>query len=145
MENAVTVTTDVDTEIIKADEYEASNYCTLKLDNSDNIKLIANAVNAADSLADTEGEELSVIGVLCRPGIRRARAKNQSDTPCTDTILICADGSAYFSKSEGVRRAIDNFVALGLFDIADVNNPITMKIEEIELQGGNTMKTLILV
>lgn len=145
MENAIVKTPETETEIAHVEDYQPSNYCTLKLNSSDNVKLVANAVNAADSLADTEGEDLPVIGVMCRPGIRRARSKNQADTPCTDTILMCADGSAYFSKSEGVRRAIDNFVALGLFDIADADNPITMKVEEIELQGGNTMKTLVLV
>ena len=136
--NAITVARD---NVVEVEEYTASNYCSITLDSSENAKLIANAVNAADSLADMGDEVLNVIGVICRPGIRKARSKSQVDAPCTDTILICSDGCAYFTKSEGIRRAVDNFVALGIF----TGEPVAMKVEEVDLGDGIAMKTLVLV
>lgn len=125
-----------------ADLYTPSSYSSIKATDTATKKLVVNAMNNADSLADHADEVLNVIGVFTKPGIRRARDKNGVDTPCTNTTLICEDGTAYFSQSEGVRNAADNFMAAGLFDEGDI---VPMKLVVSKLPSGNTRKTLVLV
>lgn len=122
--------------------YTPSNNTTLQVTDTETRKTIVNAMNNAESLSKHEGEVLDVIGLFTKPGVRRARDKNQQDTPCTNTTLVCADGTAYFSQSEGVRNAADNFVAAGLFADGEI---IPMKLVSSELPNGNTRKTLVLV
>lgn len=124
------------------DLYTPSSYSSIKATDTATKKLVVNAMNNADSLADHEGETLNVIGVFTKPGIRRARDKNGADTPCTNTTLVCEDGTAYFSQSEGVRNAADNFMAAGLFDEGEI---VPMKLVVSKLPNGNTRKTLVLV
>lgn len=124
------------------DLYTPSKYSSIKPTDADTKKLVVNAMNNAESLADHEGEVLNVIGVFTKPGIRRARDKNGVDTPCTNTTLVCEDGTAYFSQSEGVRNAADNFMAAGLFDEGEV---VPMKLVSSVLPNKNTRKTLVLV
>lgn len=122
--------------------YAPSSYSSIKATDTETRKLVVNAMNNAESLSDHEGETLDVIGVFTKPGIRRARDKNGVDTPCTNTTLVCEDGTAYFSQSEGVRNAADNFMAAGLFDEGEV---VPMKLVSSKLPNGNTRKTLVLV
>lgn len=124
------------------DLYTPSSYSTIKATDAATKKLVVNAMNNAESLSDHEGEVLNVIGVFTKPGIRRARDKNGVDTPCTNTTLVCEDGTAYFSQSEGVRNAADNFMAAGLFDEGEI---VPMKLVSSKLPNGNTRKTLVLV
>lgn len=124
------------------DLYTPSSYSSIKSTDTSTKKLVVNALNNAESLADHEGETLNVIGVFTKPGIRRARDKNGVDAPCTNTTLVCEDGTAYFSQSEGVRNAADNFMAAGLFDEGEV---VSMKLVSSKLPNGNTRKTLVLV
>lgn len=122
--------------------YTPSNFTTLQPTDAGTRKMVVNAMNNAESLSKHEGEVLEVIGLFTKPGVRRARDKNQQDSPCTNTTLVCADGTAYFSQSEGVRNAADNFIAAGLFADGEV---IQMKLVSSELPNGNTRKTLVLV
>lgn len=124
------------------DLYTPSSYSSIKATDTATKKLVVNAMNNADSLSDHEGEVINVIGVFTKPGIRRSRDKNGVDTPCTNTTLVCEDGTAYFSQSEGVRNAADNFMAAGLFDGDEV---VSMKLVSTKLPNGNTRKTLVLV
>lgn len=124
------------------DLYIPASYSSIKATDTSTKKLVVNAMNNAESLADYEGETLNVIGVFTKPGIRRARDKNGVDTPCTNTTLVCEDGTAYFSQSEGVRNAADNFMAAGLFDEGEI---VPMKLVGSKLPNGNTRKTLVLV
>lgn len=124
------------------DLYTPASYSSIQETDTATKKLVVNAMNNAESLADYEGETLNVIGVFTKPGIRRSRDKNGVDMPCTNTTLVCEDGTAYFSQSEGVRNAVDNFMAAGLFD-EDVIVP--MKLVSSKLPNGNTRKTLVLV
>lgn len=124
------------------DLYTPSSYSSIKVTDVAIKKLVVNAMNNAESLADYEDKVLNVIGVFTKPGIRRSRDKNGVDTPCTNTTLVCEDGTAYFSKSEGVRNAADNFMAAGLFEEGEV---IPMKLVSNKLPNGNTHKTLVLV
>lgn len=124
------------------DLYTPSSYSSIKPTDVATKKLIVNAMNNAESLADYADKVINVIGVFTKPGIRRSRDKNGVDTPCTNTTLICEDGTAYFSQSEGVRNAADNFMAAGLFDEGEI---VPMKLVAYKLPNGNTRKTLVLV
>lgn len=124
------------------DLYTPASYSSIKATDTATKKLVVNAMNNADSLSDHEGETINVIGVFTKPGIRRARDKNGVDLPCTNTTLVCEDGTAYFSQSEGVRNAADNFMAAGLFDEGAI---VPMKLVSSKLPNGNTRKTLVLV
>lgn len=124
------------------DLYTPSSYTSIKATDTATKKLIVNAMNNAESLSDYEGEILNVIGVFTKPGIRRARDKNGVDMPCTNTTIVCEDGTAYFSQSEGVRNAADNFMAAGLFDEGEI---VPMKLVSSVLPNKNTRKTLVLV
>ena len=125
-----------------AELYTPSQYSSIMAEDKATKKLVVNAMNAAVSLSEHEGETLCIIGVMCKPGIRRSREKGGIDMPCTNTILVAEDGTAYFSQSEGVRNAADSFMAAGLFDDGDV---VEMKLESSKLPNGNTRKTLVLV
>lgn len=122
--------------------YTPSSYSSIRATDTATKKLVVNAMNNAESLSDHEGEILNVIGVFTKPGIRRTRDKNGVDTTCTNTTLVCEDGTAYFSQSEGVRNAADNFMAAGLFDEGGI---VPMKLVSNKLPNGNTRKTLVLV
>ena len=124
------------------DLYTPASYSSIKDTDIATKKLVVNAMNNAESLSDHEGATLNVIGVFTKPGIRRARDKNGVDAPCTNTTLVCEDGTAYFSQSEGVRNAADNFMAAGLFDEGEI---VPMKLVSSKLPNGNTRKTLVLV
>lgn len=124
------------------DLYTPSSYSSIKATDSATKKLVVNAMNNAGSLADYEDKVLNVIGVFTKPGIRRSRDKNGVDAPCTNTTLVCEDGTAYFSQSEGVRNAADNFMAAGLFEEGEV---VPMKLVSNKLPNGNVRKTLVLV
>lgn len=124
------------------DLYTPSQYSSIKPSDMETRKLVVNAMNNAKSLSDHEGETINVIGVFTKPGIRRARDKNGVDMPCTNTTLVCEDGTAYFSQSEGVRNAADNFMAAGLFEEGEI---VPMKLVSSKLPSGNTRKTLVLV
>lgn len=124
------------------DLYTPSSYSSIKATDAATKKLVVNAMNNADSLADHADEVLNVIGVFAKPGIRRSRDKNGIDTPCTNVTLVCEDGTAYFSQSEGVRNAADNFMAAGLFDEGEI---VPMKLVVSKLPNGNTRKTLVLI
>lgn len=124
------------------DLYTPSQYSSIKPSDMETRKLVVNAMNNAKSLSDHEGETINVIGVFTKPGIRRARDKNGVDMPCTNTTLVCEDGTAYFSQSEGIRNAADNFMAAGLFEEGEI---VPMKLVSSKLPSGNTRKTLVLV
>lgn len=124
------------------DLYTPSSYSSIKPTDAATKKIVVNAMNNAESLADYADKVINVIGVFTKPGIRRSRDKNGVDMPCTNTTLICEDGTAYFSQSEGVRNAADNFMAAGLFDEGEI---VPMKLVAYKLPNGNTRKTLVLV
>lgn len=129
-------TLDTDTNL-----YTPSSYSSIQPTDSETRKLVVNAMNNAESLSEHEGETLDVIGVFTKPGVRRSREKNGVDMPCTNTTIVCADGKAYFSQSEGVRNAAVTRPAQ-LFDSGEV---VQMKLVSSKLPNGNTRKTLVLV
>lgn len=125
-----------------SDIYTPSQYSSIKQTDKETRKLVVNAMNNAGSLSAMEGKVLDVIGVFAKPGVRRSREKNGVDQPCTNITIVCADGNAYFSQSEGVRNAVDNFMAADLF--AD-GEAIPMKLISSKLPNDKIHKTLVLV
>lgn len=120
--------------------YTPGNASTLQIIDKDTRKVVLNAANNAQSLAKIGDRMLDVIGIIMKPGILRGRNGNP-DQPCTDTILVCADGSAYMSKSEGIRKAAENFVNNGVFEDGE---PVPMHVYAYDTANGNTIKTLVL-
>lgn len=124
--------------------YQASNYSTIK-PTKDTIKLIANAANSAKSLnAAIEGgvDVFNVIGVMTEPGVRRSRDANSVDTPCTNTTLVCEDGNAYFTQSEGIRKSVDTLCKLGVFAAGEV---VALSVDVTKTGSGNTIKSLRMI
>lgn len=127
---------------VNNDLYTPSQYSTIAADTLEAKKVAINAVNNAQSLSQHEGETLNVIGVMTMPGVRKSRQQGMPDSPCTNTYLVCADGSAYFSQSEGVRRSADSFMQMNLFSDGEV---VPMKLVSTQMSNGNTFKTLELL
>lgn len=100
-------------------------------------KALVNARNSAVSLNSFGiGKPFSVVGAYTVPGIR-----TQSGTPCTNVYLFAADGTTYFTQSEGINRS--------LLDIADMfpdfnadNGGIPVVVKSTKLDGGKTIKSL---
>lgn len=100
-------------------------------------KALVNARNSAVSLNSFGiGKPFSVVGAYTTPGIR-----TQSGTPCTNVYLFAADGTTYFTQSEGINRSV--------LDIADMfpdfnadNGGIPVVVKATKLDGGKTIKSL---
>lgn len=122
--------------------YQPSQYSTVEAHDAQTRKIVANAANNAESLSTIGNTVFEAIGVMAKPGVRRSRDKNVPDAPCTDCIILCADGKAYFTKSEGIRKALDNLVGMKIFEDGE---PVKMRVVESQLANGNTLKTLELV
>lgn len=138
--NAIVSMTDKNGEIV----YQASNYSTIK-PTKETIKIIANAANSAKSLnaAMEDGVDVfNVIGIMTEPGVRKSRDVNGVDTPCTNTTLVCEDGSAYFTQSEGIRKSADTLCKLGVFESGEV---VALSIDVIKTGSGNTIKSLRMI
>ena len=113
---------------------------TLSADTLEGKLATANALNTAVSLKDYEDTPLHIVDIIQTPGIRKARDKSQVDTPCDNTYLISADGTAYFTQSEGIARSVRNLLAI----FPDFNKPegLTVVVTASVMANGNTIKSL---
>lgn len=139
--NAIVDVTDANGEIV----YQASNYSTIKPGTKEAVKIIANAVNSAKSLnaAIEDGIDVfSVIGIMTEPGVRKSRDANGVDMPCTNTTLVCEDGNAYFTQSEGIRKSADTLYKLGVFEYGEA---VALSVDVIKTGNGNTIKSLRMI
>lgn len=124
--------------------YQASNYSTIK-PTKETIKIIANAANSAKSLnaAMEEGINVfNVIGIMAEPGVRKSRDANGVDAPCTNTTLVCEDGNAYFTQSEGIRKSADTLCKLGVFESGEA---VALSVDVFKTGSGNTIKSLRMI
>ena len=121
--------------------YQPGNASTLQVVDHATRKLVVNAANNADSLAKQGDRVLNVLGIILKPGIMRSRDRDIPDRPCTDTTLICEDGTAYMSQSEGIRKAAELLISSGVFDDGET---VPMHVASRQLDNGNTIKTLVL-
>lgn len=143
--NAIVGVPDANGEVI----YQASNYSTIK-PTKETLKIIANAANSAKSLnaaieaIEANGKEavFNVIGIMTEPGVRRSRDANGADTPCTNTTLVCEDGNAYFTQSEGIRKSADTLCKLGVFESGEA---VALSVDVTKTGSGNTIKSLRMI
>lgn len=149
-ENAAIMTAEPVNDIVRMADanneimYQASNYSTIK-PTKETIKIIANAANSAKSLnaAMEDGVDVfNVIGIMTAPGVRKSRDANGVDTPCTNTMLVCEDGNAYFTQSEGIRKSADLLYKLGVFDSGEA---IALSVDVTKTRSGNTIKSLRMI
>lgn len=139
--NAIVDVTDANGEIV----YQASNYSTIKPGTKEAVKIIANAANSAKSLNDAMKDGIdvfNVIGIMTEPGVRKSRDANGVDMPCTNTTLVCEDGNAYFTQSEGIRKSADTLYKLGVFEYGEA---IALSVDVTKTGSGNTIKSLRMI
>lgn len=112
---------------------------TVDATTNDGKLAIAGALNGALSLSSMEGKKITVVDVLMREGVRKGR-DGAPDKPCIDTWIIDRDGKAFFTKSEGVARSLENILTLW----PDLNKPdgVTVLFKTTILANGNSYKTL---
>lgn len=138
--NAIVGMADANGEVV----YQASNYSTIK-PSKETVKIIANAANSAKSLnAAMEAgiDVFNVIGIMTEPGVRKSRDANGVDTPCTNTTLVCEDGNAYFTQSEGIRKSADMLCKLGVFEYGEA---VALSVDVSKTGNGNTIKSLRMI
>lgn len=138
--NAIVSAVDANGEVV----YQASNYSTIK-PTKETLKIIANAINTAKSLnsaIESGVDVFNVIGVMTTPGTRKSREANGEDKPCTNTTLVCEDGNAYFTQSEGIRKSVDALYKLGAFDSGEA---VAFSVDVTETRSGNTIKSLRMI
>ena len=117
--------------------------CTLDIDSIDGKVKLASALNGAVSMSDLVDVPLRVENIVTTQGTR-----TRTDELCTNTYLICDDGSVYFSQSDGVARSIKILTALftdrntGEF-LNPVEQGIAFMVKETKLNNGNTLKTVV--
>lgn len=119
-------------------------FSTITAQGIDAAITIANAVNNPDSLNDVN-DVIAVVDILCTHGVRKGR-NNLPDTPCVNTTLICKDGTALFSQSDGVARSASTIVTL----FPDCGRSqgmeyLPLRVNEKMLNNGNTLKVLEIV
>ena len=119
-------------------------FSTITAQGIDAAITIANAVNNPDSLNDVN-DVIAVVDILCTHGVRKGR-NNLPDVPCVNTTLICKDGTALFSQSDGVARSASTIVTL----FPDCGRSqgmeyLPLKVNEKLLKNGNTLKVLEIV
>ena len=111
---------------------------TLALDTIEGKKATVNAINNAVSLKDYSEVPLTLTGIITTPGSRKGRS-GLPDVPCQNTYLICADGKAYFSQSDGIARSA-NMIARFFADV--LADGVAVKVAETKLDNGNTLKSI---
>ena len=98
-----------------------------------------NAQNAAASLDKTinAGDIFCFNGAIISDGVN-----DKTGAACKDTFFLLPDGSALFTKSEGIYRSLKSILEnFGDF----LSNGIWVQLVEINTNSGNTMKALKVV
>lgn len=106
------------------------------------IVRVFNAGSDAESLNDSGLTELTINGILIKPGVR-VDPVSGSRTPCANTTFFSVDGKAYVTQSTGIARDAARLVML--MDNIGWGDGKTVRIVETKLQGGRTLKKLALV
>ena len=118
------------------------SFNTVDMSSFEGAMQVANAINNSTSLNDFVAKNpdaaLIVVDMVVTPGVRKGR-NGMPDTPCDDTRLILADGTALMTQSSGIARSA-RFIA-GLC-AAELHNGLLIKVHEQKLPNGNSIKTL---
>jgi len=120
----------------------SGHICTINHDTIEGKIEIAAAVNSGKSMKDLVGETLRVVNVVTTPGVR-----SRTGEACTNTYLVCEDGTTYCTQSQGIADSIKVIVAAftdkeGNF-ISPISKGVGIRIDSEELSNGNTIKKAI--
>lgn len=108
---------------------------------AEGITRVFNAGSDAESLNDSGLTELTIDGILIKPGVR-VDPVSGTRTPCANTTFFSVDGKAYVTQSTGIARDAARLVML--MDKIGWGEGKTVRIVETKLQGGRTLKKLAL-
>lgn len=117
--------------------------CTVDVTTLDGKLALGSALNGAVTMRDKVGDVLEVQNIVTTQGTRA-----RTGEMCTNSFLICKDGTVYMSQSDGIARSLKVIVAL----FTDANtgkfvDPTTLgvglQIIEQTLANGNTLKSLV--
>lgn len=118
-----------------------NTFAGTEMDNKTKL-VVANALNAALSLKNFEGEVLKIKHVFTLPGERVSRETGEL-IPCMNTYLIDCENKAYFSQSMGIYRSVKSISALfPNWGENTENGYIEVKVVSQTLPNGNQLKTL---
>lgn len=117
--------------------------CTPDVSTIDGKVMLGNALNGAISMSNKIDEPLMVTDIVTTPGVR-----SRTGEECTNTYLICDDGTVYFSQSDGIARSIKYLKAIftdqntGEF-INPLSEGVAFMIKEQKMANGNSLKTVV--
>lgn len=113
--------------------------CTVDISTFAGKMAVMNALNGSQALSEHMNETLMVKDIVTTSGVR-----SRTGEECVNTHLILADGTALFSQSDGVHRAVCSLVALFTVNgVCDFGDGIAIMCVERSLRNGNTLKTLV--
>ena len=140
------MTNELSTTNVTANIIPEGAFNTVDMSTFDGAMKVTNAINNSQSLSEyvesNDNPILNVVDIVVTPGIRKARERNQEDTPCEDTRLILADGISLMTQSSGIARSA-RFIA-GLCG-SELHEGILIRVVEQKLRNGNTIKNLEIV
>lgn len=109
---------------------------------AEGIVRVFNAGSDAESLNGSHLTELTIDGIMIKPGVR-VDPVSGTRTPCANTTFFSVDGKVYVTQSTGIARDAARLVML--MDKIGWGEGKTVRIVETKLQGGRTLKKLALV
>lgn len=117
--------------------------CTINIEEIDGKIALATAVNNADSMKDLVNVPIMVRDILTMPGVR-----SRTGEACTNTYLICDDGKALMTQSQGIADSVPYIVGICTNPItgeftAPVDMGLALQVVAKDLPNGNTLKTVI--
>ena len=122
------------------------NYiCTIDTASEDGQISVYNALSNARALSEYMDTPIDIVDVLQEPGIRRSRQVGVPDSPCVNTYLVAADGTAYFTQSDGVARCVARLLTIFKGGFRSTSKGcVRAKCVSETLRNGNTIKSLVL-
>ena len=98
-------------------------------------KALFNALNNAKSLNANDSWPINVVNIVIVAGTRAV-----SGDDCENVYLICEDGEAFFSQSNGIAKSAKELAAI--FDFDGVTPiPVVVSVQQ-NARSGNTIKSL---
>ena len=98
-------------------------------------RALYNALNNAKSLNANDSWPINVANIVIVAGTRAV-----SGDECENVYLICDNGDAYFSQSNGIAKSAKELAAI--FDFGDGTAiPVEVSVQQ-NARSGNTIKSL---
>lgn len=121
--------------------------CTFDISTVEGKIKLGQALNGAVTMRDKVGDVLRATNFVTTPGVR-----SRTGEACTNSYILCDDGTIYMTQSDGIAKSIPVNVGLCTMVTGNGNekqfvNPVELgigfRIEERETQNGNTIKLLV--